>query len=259
VYVPLFFLGGIFFLIGIIAALSNLGNFRRRGRILRTPTSPIAQAPGTGPVEVKGRIAPSEQGLVMAPFSGRHAVWVRVVVSERRSTGRSTYWAQIVNEVDGRMFFIDDGSGQYARVIPNNANVILDRQGVAGSGTFNDAPPHLEAFLRARGLSSTGWFGFNKAMRYSEEVLAPGDPVYALGPSRREPGPPVSDGYRMVPSSQLVMFRGVGAEGELILTNKTEDQLVSRLFWGFVGGLIAAGIGVLLALGGAVAFIVEQF
>ncbi len=247
---PLLVIGGILFIVGIIVTLSNLKNFKRRQRIIATPTSPIAQAPGNGLVEIKGRIVPSEQGLVQTPFSGRHAVWVRVTVQELRSSGRNSYWHTVLTEVDGRPFMVDDGSGQMARVMANGANVVLDKQNVASSGTFNDASHHLEAFLASRGLKSTSWLGFNKSMRYEEEVLGPGDPLYALGPSRREPGPPVHDGYRMVPGTMLVMFHGTGPDGELLLTNKSEAELTSKLLTGFVIGCVLGGIGLLLGIGG---------
>lgn len=255
---PLLVIGGILFIVGLIVTLTNTKNFKRRQRILATPTSPIAQAPGSGLVEIKGRIQPSEQGLVQTPFSGRHAVWCRITVQELRSSGRNTYWHTILTEVDGRPFMVDDGSGQLARVMPVGANVILEKQNVASSGTFNDAAPHLEGFLQSRGLKSTSWLGFNKSMRYEEEVLGPGDPLYALGPSRREPGPPVHDGYRMAPGSQLVMFHGVGPEGELLLTNKSEAELTSKLLTGFVVGLVLGGLGVLLGAAGVIAAIASN-
>lgn len=253
----LFMFGGILFIIGVIVTLTNWKNWKRRQRIIATPTSPIAQAPGNGLVEIKGRVLPSEQGIVQTPFSGRHAVWTRITVQELRSSGRNSYWHTILTEADGRVFLVDDGSGQVARVMPAGANVLLDKQNVAASGTFNDAQPHLEAFLMSRGLKSTSWLGFNKSMRYEEELISPGDPVYALGPSRRDPGPPVSDGYRMVPGSQLVLFTGMGPEGELLLTNKTEQQLTSKLLGGFVAGLVMTGIGVLLGFGGVAVAVVD--
>lgn len=257
--VGLLVFGSILFVIGTIIALTGLKNYRRRQRILATPTSPIAQAPGNGPVEIKGRIVPGEQGVLQTPFSGRHAVWCRITVLEHRSSGRNSYWATILKEVDQREFFVDDGSGQLAKIIPHGADVLLDTQNVANSGTFNDASPHLQAFLASRGHSTQSWLGFNKSMRYTEEVLAPSDPLYALGPSRRDPGPPVNDGYRMSPSSQLVIFAGQGEPNELILTNKSEEQLVSNLMWGLVGGAIMAGIGVFLGLAGAIVGIAEAF
>jgi hypothetical protein len=250
--------GGIVAIVGGIITLVGLKNWNRRKRIVATPTSPIAQAPGGAMVEIKGRIAPSEQGVVQAPFSGRHCVWVRITVQELRSSGRNTYWHTLLSEIDGRPFLVDDGSGQMARVIAQGANVILDQQNIATSGTFNDAPPQLNAFLASRGISSTSWLGFNKSMRYNEEVLAPGEPLYALGPSRRDAGPPVNDGYRMVPGTQLVMFAMPGPLGELILTNKSEQELVGRLAWGFIGGLVTGGIGVAMALGGVVVAILEN-
>lgn len=257
---PAFFVfGGILFVIGVIVTLTNWKNWTRRQRIIQTPTSPIVQAPGNGLVEIKGRILPSEHGVVQTPFSGRHAVWTRITVQELRSSGRNSYWHTLLTEADGRMFMVDDGSGQVARILPAGANVMLDKHNIASSGTFNDAQPHLEAFLMSRGLKSTSWLGLNKSMRYEEELLAPGDPIYALGPSRRDAGPPVNDGYRMVPSSQLVMFHGVGPDGELLLTNKTEQQLTSKLLTGFVIGLVMTGLGVLLGFGGVVAAIVENF
>jgi hypothetical protein len=256
---PLLIIGGILFIIGVITTLMNIKNFKRRQRIIATPTSPIAHAPGNGIVEIKGRVQPSEQGMVQTPFSGRYAVWCRVTVQELRSSGRNTYWHTILTEIDTRPFMVDDGSGQQARVIPMGANVMLDKQNVASSGTFNDAAPHLEGFLQSRGIKSTSWLGFNKGMRYEEEVLAPGDPLYALGPSRREAGPPIHDGYRMVPGSQLVCFHGMGPDGELLLTNKTEEQLTSKLLTGFIVGLVFAGLGLLLGLGGIVAAIASNF
>ncbi|MBX3259764.1 MAG: hypothetical protein KF782_08735 [Labilithrix sp.] len=255
--VALFIIGGVLFVIGVVVTLSNVKNFKRRKRILATPTSPIIQAPGNGVVEIKGRIVPSEQGLVQTPFSGRHAVWCRVTVQELRSSGRNRYWHTLLTEVDARPFLVDDGSGQMARVAPHGANVMLDKQSVASSGTFNDAASHLEAFLQSRGLKSTSWLGLNKSMRYEEEVLAPNDSLYALGPSRREAGPPVHDGYRMVPSTQLVMSHEIGPEGELLLTNKSEEELVGKLLTGFVVGLVVTGLGALAGLAAVAVGVVE--
>jgi hypothetical protein len=250
--IALLVIGGILLIIGVIALIAGIPNLKRRARIIQTPTSPVAQATGNGPVEIKGRIVPSEQGVIAAPFSGRQAVWVRITVQEKRSTGRSSYWATVVSETDGRPFMVDDGSGQMARVLPPGANVILDAQQVATSGTFKDAPPHLEGFLASRGLKTTSFLGFNKSMRYEERLLVPGDNLYAIGPSRREAGPPVNDGYRMVPGSQLVLFAGAGGPGELILTNKTEEQLISKLRVGFIAGAVMGGLGFLATSAGAI-------
>lgn len=257
--VVLLVLGGFLVFFGVAGAITNLKDVRRRKRILSTPTSAIVQAKGDGLVEIKGRIEASEQGLVQTPFSGRLAVWCRITVQEHRSSGKSSYWHTILSEVDERPFLVDDGSGQLARVLPTGATVILEKHNVASSGTFNDAPPHLEAFLQSRGLKSTNWIGFNKSMRYEEEILAPGDNLYALGPSYRAPGPPVHDGYRMAPSTQLVMTLGMGPEGELILTNKTEEELTQKLLTGFISCIGVGVVGAMLFLAGILTALAPGF
>ncbi len=250
------FIPGIFSVVLLCVAggtwLGNAPNRRRRKRIQDTPTSPIANASGGGPVEIYGRLAPSEHGLIVAPFSGKPAVFVRVIVEEYRSNGKSGHWATIVNESDSRDFFVDDGSGEYARVYVQGATFELNATVVGKSGTFNDAPPHLEAFLRSRGrASTTSLFGFNKSMRYSEELIVPGDSLYALGPSRRDAGPPTSAGYRTAQSSQLALFAQQGEAHELLLTNLSEAQLLAKLNSGIVATIVFLVLGGVL---GTVAF-----
>jgi hypothetical protein len=250
----LFFLGIGLFFTGMVMVLSNLNNLARRKRILATPTSPVRQAMG-GLVEIKGHIAPSEEGLVVAPFSGREVVWARVTV-ERVTGGTSSSSSVVLSKVDSRPFFVDDDSGEVARILPQGANVVVDKAVVSSSFRQQPPPPHIEDFMRASGLSSTDFFGVRKTMSYIEELLAPGDALYAVGPSRRDPGRPVSDGTGVAPSSQLVMYADPGAHGELILTNKTEEQLVSRLLRPFVLGLICTGVGALAFLAFLAAYLV---
>lgn len=248
---PFLVIGGVLGLIGLIIVLANRKSMRRRKRIMATPTSKIAQAGGAGPVEIFGAIKPSEQGMFAAPFSNRPAVWARVIVQEHRGSGKNSRWVTIVNETAERVFLVDDGSGQLARIWPQGAQVLLETQKVASSGTFNDASPQLEAFLAQRGIATTGFFGFNKSLRYEEALLCAEDPIYALGPSYREggaaPGP-----FREGPPGQLNLRAGNTEEQELILTNKTEAQLTSSLFWGFAIGVVLAGMGGLSLLLGLI-------
>jgi E3 Ubiquitin ligase len=189
-------------------------------------------------------------GLSWPPFSGREVVWARVTVERITGGGTLSSSSVVLSKVDSRPFFVDDDSGEVARILPQGANIVVDKA-VVSSG-FRQSPPHIEDFMRARNLSTTDFFGRRKTMIYIEELLAPGDALYAVGPSRRDPGPPVSDGTGVAPSSQLVMYADPGARGELILTNKAEEQLVSRLLRGFLLGLICTSAGALAFLVGVV-------
>ena len=170
-----------------------------------------------------------EEGTISAPFSGRPAVYVRVLVEEYRQRGKSGTWVTVFNESTAREFYVEDGSGERARINPAGARFVLDRQKIASSGTFKDPPPAFAQFLAAHRLESTSWLGFNKSLRYEEELVAVGDSVYALGPSRREAGPPALDGYRTGATTQLVLESMGTGDGELLVSNKAERELVSKI------------------------------
>lgn len=253
---PIVILLFIALVIGCVVIASSAGNWRRRQRIISTSTTPIAQCSGDSVVEIKGKVVASEQGSFKTPFSGREAVFCRVLVQERRRRGKSSYWHTIVEEIDAREFYVDDGSGQQARIAPRGANTVLDKQSVASSGLFNDPPPQLVAFLGSRGIATETWLGTNKNMQYLEEVLAPGDSLYAIGPSHREAGPPQPDAYRNAPTSRLVMSGMGKGDLELLISNKSEEDLVKNLGTGMTIGFVLIGGSVVAAVVSLVAAVV---
>jgi hypothetical protein len=243
-------------IVGIVLVAGNARNWRRRQRIIATPTTPIAHCTGDSVVEIKGRVVASEEGSFRTPFSGRDAVFCRVTVQERRQSGRSSHWHTVIEEIESRDFYVEDGSGQQARISPRGANTVLDKQSIASSGMFNDPPPQLVSFLASRGVSAETWIGTNKSMQYLEEVLAPGDSLYAIGPSHREAGPPQHEGYRNAPTSRLVMSGMGEGDLELLLSNKSEEDLVRNLGTGMTIGFVLIGGSVVAAVVSVVAAMV---
>ena len=247
----LFIIGGALLLIGVLVMASNVTNLRRRKRIIATPTSKIALAPASGVVEIAGTIVPSEQGVFQAPFSGLPAVWARLTIQERKNRGKSTILVTVLKEVYERVFLVDDGSGQQARVFPASAHLVLDATQVATSGVLREPPAHLQAFLQQKGIASKG-FIFNRNLTYKEERLAPGDALYALGPAYREGGA-MEGAFREGPPGALVLRAGVGVQNELLLTNKSERTLVRKLLVPFVVGACFAGAGAISVAWGLLA------
>jgi hypothetical protein len=140
----------------------------------------------------------------------------------RRQSGGSSI---VLNEVNGRPFFVDDNSGEVACINPDGANVVLDQQSIGNSGQFHDPPPGFEEFLSMRGLSSKGFFGFNKTMSFYEELLTPGDALYARGPSRREQGMPNNEGSGTAPWA--IGQAAAKANGEIDQVNADVTQAYS--------------------------------
>jgi hypothetical protein len=236
-----FVIGGILVLVGVIVMLANIRNMQRRARIKATPTSKVAQASGVGHVEIAGAVVPGDNGVFSTPLGGKPAVWARVIVQELRRRGKSSTWVVIYKETYDRIFYVDDGSGERARVHTEGAMMVLDQAQVASSGFLRDPPPHVQQFLAQRGIASEGMV-FNRTLRFTEELLAPGDSLYALGPSSREGGGQ-GGAFRQGPPGQLVLRAGNGFAHELILTNKPENTLVMKMLTGFLVGAVLAALG----------------
>ena len=240
--------GVILSVIGAILFLAGIPDVGRRRRIVRTPTSSIAGAPAAGVIAIGGRILAAAEGLVTAPFSGEEVVWVRVTVEEYRQSWRTGHdWRTLALESDSRPFLVDDGSGETARVLPRNATVVVAVHRLTRHESVHEALPRLEAMLRGRGRSTSGWLGSSRTMRYKEEVLRPGDSVRVLGPSRREAGPRGAVTEDALRRPQLVVAHGGAGQMELLLTSESEERLVAKLLWKFVVGLAVGGIGLALA------------
>src|SRR5690606_24705151 len=83
---------------------------------------------------------------LVAPLSGRSCVCWRVVVEERRRSGKTSYWKPIIDEHDATDFFLRDGE---ARALIRTAHVhpVLERDGRFTSGFLHEPAPALERFL----------------------------------------------------------------------------------------------------------------
>lgn len=222
---------------GIIAGVLVFFGLRflQKWQVIKdTPTSSIADL-FEGPGEVEGTAV--ELGKTLeAPISQKPCLAFHFRVKEKRvrrdSDGdRRTTWRTLVDDKQGVLFGIDDGSG-IAAVNPNRAEVVLDRERRTRSGFFDNAPPHLEATLNGRyGVSTKTWI-FNKDLRYEEFILEPGERLYVLGEvSRSSPEDPLQFSKGKVP---------------FIISNKSQEALLNK-FLGSAVGCWVATMGVLVA------------
>ena len=77
-------------------------------------------------------------------------------------------------------FLVDDGSGRYLRVRPNNATLMLESSVLFDGMGFDDAvpTPAIDAHISAR----LGRYRPGNRVRVHERILAPGEEVIAIGP-----------------------------------------------------------------------------
>jgi len=121
---------------------------------------------------------------LIAPFSKRPCVFYSIKIEQKKSNGKSSHWRTVVSEEKFQEFFIEK-NGDFVMVQPADAPknyisyLVPDKK--TSSGSFNDPTPEFEALLRRYNINSTGVFGFNKALRYTEGIIEIGETITVAG------------------------------------------------------------------------------
>ncbi|MBV8756188.1 MAG: hypothetical protein JO257_02865 [Deltaproteobacteria bacterium] len=185
--------GGIAVFVTLAWYFSESAKIKRE--LKSAPRMSLRELPESKRARVVGAAQPLERTLE-APLTGRTCMYYVVTVEQHHSTGRSSYWKQIIKEEAGVPFVLDDGTGR-AIVDPRSARVALDVDGKGDSGTFDEPNERETAFLQRHGTTGQGWI-FNKRLRYREAIIELGERVAILGEGVREPDPdaPPADAYR---------------------------------------------------------------
>jgi hypothetical protein len=149
----------------------------------------------------------------------------RRVITERV---REDYWHTVLEDVQAVDCVLDDETG-YIFVELDQAQMELDHTGEAESGLLDALPREAERRLnKMYNFSSKGWL-FDPKFRYTETALPDGADVLVVGEAKK-----TRDG--------LVLR---GNKKPLMVTDKSEEELTSRLQWrwgGLLAGIIAAPV-----------------
>lgn len=112
-----------------------------------------------------------------APLSGRECSWYYVHVQKHVYKDS---WRTLVKTEEKCRFVLRDGDKvAYIDDADIKSYIVKDKE--YSSGTFEDATPRLEAYLKKYGHQSENFLGLNKTIRYSEGVLEKGEAVAVLG------------------------------------------------------------------------------
>jgi len=158
---------------------------RARGRraLERTPRTPIGEIHKGELVMVAGQVRFATEPL-RAPMTARPCVCWHVRVQEARQGAQGGSWTDVVDEVEGQDFLLDDGTG-VALVRGVMPEATLASLGPWKDNYVDDFPPEVEGFLQGRGEQVRGALG-KRVMRYEERILDEGAQAAVLGMARQE-------------------------------------------------------------------------
>ena len=158
---------------GALALWRVFGELKRARLIEDTPTSRIRSA-AQGYAELTGTARAMPGAALIAPLSGLECLWYRYTVEHREREAGSN-WRQVAHGISESLFeLIDDAS--VCVIDPEGAQMIIE----TADRWHGDAPwpatgPQKAVTGLLRGLGQ---------YRYTEQRLAPGTPLYAIGQFR---------------------------------------------------------------------------
>lgn len=122
---------------------------------------------------------------LLAPLSGRLCVYYHVLVEVKGDKS----WRKIINDEKYQDFYIESQS-EIAKVELTTLHKSMKRYYLVkdykhNSGFRNDAPKQLEAYLELHSKKSTGLFGINKTIRYTEGVIEINETIGVKGIANR--------------------------------------------------------------------------
>ncbi|AWH87027.1 hypothetical protein HYN59_13900 [Flavobacterium album] len=146
-----------------------------RRKLKKAPLRSLADFKHGETAKIVGRVEFVDEPLE-APLSGRECAWYCVRIMQSHGKSSST----LIEAEDKCRFVLRDGD-KVAYINDNTIKKYIEMDKRYHSGTFEDAGPRLEAYLKKHDKKSQGFLGLNKSLHYSEGVLEKGEAVAVLG------------------------------------------------------------------------------
>lgn len=172
--------------LALFAAWMGIQRLSRARMIENVPTAKVRSAP-QGYVELVGSAESLPGTPIIAPLSGAPCCWYRYEIHARGHRS----WNTVDKGVSEGVFVLRDETGQCV-VDPDGGQVTSLRHRLwygnsewpsRGSGErWGTRPDDWRRKLnRLTGIQVENDFGIGGSYRYTEEVILPGDPLYAVG------------------------------------------------------------------------------
>ena len=213
---------------------------RRNAQLVAKKTTRIADAASGQLIELKGRaVVDPHAAPLLAPFTQRPVLWHHFRVEVRFGSGKDATWVHLFGSEMSRPFFLDDGSGEQARIAldgDGTLEVDVPLARVARLAKGEPIPPSVRAYVDAIEAHLP-----DEPLTFHEAVVCEGDSLLVLGRSTRERL--VSDVDYRHEATQLVLSRGKQENDALFVTRTFEEARVREERMYLAGGLALLVLG----------------
>ncbi len=237
-YYALFGLG-----LGLFLFFKGFQWLREKRLIENIPTSKIRSL-AMGLVEIFGKVLPTNEGVVLSPFSNTKCVYYRYLVEEYRQQGKNSNWVTINTGKYLHPFYLKDNTGQVL-VDPDDAEISIPLSYEYKSGFGKSTPGTIKTFLSGINVSSNTLFGLNRNLRYREYFIKPQENLYVIGTAGDNPHMEESSSIK---NEEDIMIQKGNTKQFYFISNKGEKEILKRFKWKIAAGLFGGSILSLICL-----------
>lgn len=213
----------IFIAYGFIYLINqSVKNIKIYNKIKNIKTSNIKNLKINTLSEIKGKIIPPNK-LLTSLINSKKCVYYKTTVKKK---GNKNRWYTIIDKEMTIPFLINDGTGDIA-VDPKDAdisNLKYKYEKIIGEWVpkkdRKEIPEKISRFCILNGISTKGFLGSNRVIRFYETCLMPNEETYALGRVNK-----VSSGSN---SSNLLKLIRDPIDKVLMISDFSEKELMKK-------------------------------
>jgi hypothetical protein len=213
--------GGAVMVTAGILAVRAFGNARLLAEAAPTPVNALEE----GLHEVAGRLAADD--TLRAPLTGRPCLFYRLLLEQRRRNR----WEPVLDQKESTFTRLLDETGEVALTL-DDADVVVSSPDRVRTGIFSVPSAELSELLSRVAAPTTPPAG--PFLRWREEILVPGDRVFAVGTAARHGE----------------VWQIGGGDGQALVSDREEVEVVRHQRragqrWAAIGlvGVVAAAYG----------------
>ena len=163
--------------LGCVALLVTAVKFHRQYRFMTATATSRVRSAAQGYVELKGLGEWLKGDLIKSPFSASRCIWYHCRTEKKKKSGRKISWINISDEVSDELFCLVDETGTCI-IDPEGAHVLEESKDIWYGSIENDCYHKPRAKNPLWSIFQTGDY------RFSERLIRPATPIYAIGEFR---------------------------------------------------------------------------
>lgn len=234
---------------GVSLFIRGLSSLWKKHLIETTPTSKIRSL-AMGRVEVLGEVVAAKDKILKSPLEHKSCVYYEFIIEEYKYSGKNERWHVIDSFSESTYFFLKDETGSVL-VEPLGAQIDIQPYYTCRSGPGRIIPDAVKGYMTRNDFPYKPKIFLSGELRFTEFIIQPKDKLYIMGCAGDNPF--VEEAVAKSNVEDIMIQQG-GTGKIYFISDKPEREVLKKLKWDWVGGILGGSALIIVSLVGFVLF-----